>query len=158
MRANPVWPMPGLERVVESLSSAGMQLGIISNAQFFTPLLFPALTGSTLAELGFRTELCYYSYQHGQAKPGLFMFERARETLSQLGMAPGQVLYIGNDVLNDMMPAGKIGFRTALFAGDRRSLRLREGDARVAGVEPDLVVSALEQILPALGIGAEGTR
>ena len=39
-----------------------------------------------------------------------------------------------------------MGFRTALFAGDRRSLRLREGDSRVEGVSPDIVVKSLNEV------------
>jgi putative hydrolase of the HAD superfamily len=57
------------------------------------------------------------------------------------------VLYVGNDMLHDVLPAAAMGFRTALFAGDRRSLRRREGDARVASVTPDVVVLQLRDLL-----------
>ncbi|MFW5769268.1 MAG: hypothetical protein ACOCYA_04340, partial [Spirochaetota bacterium] len=43
-RLNPVWPMPGIIRTLEYANSRGYLLGIVSNAQFYTPLLFPALT------------------------------------------------------------------------------------------------------------------
>ena len=52
-RANPVSPMPGLAETLARLRNAGLTLGIVSNAQFFTPLLFEAFLGSNLDELGF---------------------------------------------------------------------------------------------------------
>jgi len=48
---------------------------------------------------------------------------------------------------NDMGPAARLGFRTALFAGDARSLRRREGDPWCAGIVPDLVVTDLVDLL-----------
>jgi putative hydrolase of the HAD superfamily len=39
-----------------------------------------------------------------------------------------------------------MGFRTALFAGDRESLRLREDDNRCSEVEPDLVLTKMTQL------------
>jgi putative hydrolase of the HAD superfamily len=128
-------------------------LGIVSNAQFFTPTLFSALLGRDLADLGFRPRLLFYSYRFGQAKPGRFLYERSQEALAALGVAPAEVLYIGNDMLNDVRPAGEVGFRTALFAGDERSLRLRNGDRRVAGGAPDLVLTGLDQLTPCVLAG-----
>ena len=46
-------------------------------------------------------------------------------------------------MLNDIMPAQQLGMRTALFAGDARSLRLRLEDPRVEGVRPDVVLTEL---------------
>ena len=153
VRANPVWPMPGCADCLAALDEAGLWLGIISNAQFFTPALFPALLGRDLTGLGFHPRLLFYSYRFGQAKPGRFLFERAKEALAALGVAAGEVLYIGNDMFNDVRPAGAAGFRTALFAGDERSLRLRNGDRRVAEVAPDLVLTDLDQLPPCLLAG-----
>lgn len=152
VRVNPVWPMPGLDECLQQLRSSKLDLGIISNAQFFTPLLFPAILQQSLSELGFAPGLCVMSYLHGQAKPGSYLFEAASKTLASMGVSPGEVLFIGNDMLNDIMPAQRVGFRTALFAGDRRSLRLREDDARIAKTVPDVVVTQLEQIANVLDL------
>ncbi len=146
VRVNPTWPMPGLARCLEQLRAKNMQLGVVSNAQFFTPLLFPALLEKSISDAGFVASLCIFSYLYGQAKPGTFLFERARESLESQAIAPGEVVYIGNDMLNDMLPAAEVGFQTALFAGDARSLRLRVGDARVVDVQPDLTVTRLDQL------------
>ena len=148
--ANPVWPMPDLLPCLATLSQAGRTLGIVSNAQFFTPCLFPAVVGQELAALGFADDLCFFSYQNGIAKPDAAMFLQARDRLAARGIPASAVLYVGNDMLNDMLPAQSVGFCTALFAGDRRSLRTRRGDPRVAHLRPDLVVASLSELLPCL--------
>jgi len=152
-RVNPVWPMPGLKETLAGISEAGYELGIISNAQFFTPLLFPVLCRATLEEFGFRPDLQIYSYRYLRAKPGQFLYQQTADMLKTLGISPEETLYIGNDMLKDIWPASQIGFKTALFAGDARSLRWRNDDDRVKEVRPDLVVTDLRQLLTALGIG-----
>ena len=149
-RANPVWPMPHLTETLEKLLKNGLTLGIISNAQFFTSELFPALLGKTLSELGFSQELSFWSFQHLRAKPDTYLFRLAQQALQSRGIQTGETLYIGNDMLNDIMPAQRVGFVTGLFAGDNRSLRLRLGDQRVASVRPDLTLTDLRQVVECL--------
>lgn len=146
VRVNPVWPMPDTATTLSQLGASELVLGIVSNAQFFTPLLFPALLGKTLEDFGFVAELMYFSYEYRQAKPGNFLYRLASEQLQSQGIAPANVLYVGNDMLNDITAAASVGFRAALFAGDQRSLRWRRDDERVAGVEPDIVVTQLAQL------------
>jgi putative hydrolase of the HAD superfamily len=49
--------------------------------------------------------------------------------------------------LNDVFAASQVGFRTALFAGDARSLRRRDQDPRCAGATPDVILTELTQLL-----------
>ncbi len=143
--SNPTYPMPGCRTTVERLRDAGLRLGLVSNAQFFTPLLFPAQLGATLEELGFDKGLILWSYQELVAKPSREVFRRLMERVSDF--APESTLYVGNDMLNDISAAVGVGIRTCLFAGDRRSLRLRSDEERCAGVEADFVIDALDQLL-----------
>ena len=145
-RANPCWPMPEIEACLGRLREAGLLLGIVSNAQFYTPLLFPALLGRTLEECGFERHLCLFSFEHGVAKPGTRLYELAAGRLAERDIEPAEVLYVGNDMLNDIFPAAALGFRTALFAGDARSLRWREDDSRLAAVSADLILTDLAQL------------
>ncbi len=145
--ANPVHPMPRLREFLAGLKDRKILMGILSNAQFYTPALFKKYLGSGLKDLGFRKDLIFFSFQFGWAKPSLFLYEKAEARLRAEGIAAKQVLYVGNDMLNDILPARKVGFKTALFAGDARSLRLRKEDPRCRGVKPDLVVTDLIQIL-----------
>ena len=43
---NPVYPMPGAEKTLSGLHKKGLFLGIVSNAQFFTPWLFSWFFGN----------------------------------------------------------------------------------------------------------------
>jgi putative hydrolase of the HAD superfamily len=124
-----------------------LTLGIISNAQFYTPLLFPALLNKQLEDLEIAAEMQYYSYREGRAKPDPWMFQQAARALAHKGITARQTLYVGNDMRNDILPASQIGFRTALFAADRRSLRLRENDPHIAQTVPDIIVTNLQEVV-----------
>jgi len=82
-RANPVWrPMPGLDEALEFLRGCGVRLGIVSNAQFFTPLMLEALLGRGVAGSGFVEGLCCWSYKVLEAKPSKRLFEIVLATLA----------------------------------------------------------------------------
>ncbi len=144
---NPAFPMPGLDETLRTLRHRGLKMGIISNAQFFTPLLFEWFLGAPPTDLGFDDDLTLYSYQHGEAKPSHSLFAICADRLRDLGFPPESVVFIGNDMLNDIVPAANAGWQTALFAGDRRSLRLHRNREECLKLEPDLVLTDLRQLL-----------
>ena len=151
-RVNPVAAMPGLEETLRALKSAGKTLGIVSNAQFFTPLLFPALLGKDLDALGFDANCRIWSWILREAKPSQRLYkELARQLKDHHGIQPAEALFVGNDLRNDIAPAQACGFKTALFAGDQRSLRIREGDPLVKDVEPDGILTDLRQLIAQTG-------
>lgn len=151
-RANPVWPMYHAAGCLEMLKGE-VKLGIISNAQFFTPLMFRALMGKGHTALGFDRELCFWSFERSEAKPSVRLFQRVLEKLDAeiRPITPEETLYVGNDMRNDMWAADQAGMRTALFAGDARSLRLRQDDPRCANLEVDFIITDLYQIVELLG-------
>ena len=120
-------------------------MGIVSNAQFYTPIIIEALADRNLEDLGFQSQLCAWSYEIGRAKPSPAVFQGPLDMLRDQGIPPEEVLYVGNDRLNDVACASGAGCRTALFAGDSRSLRLREADSR-ADVDPDIIITELSQL------------
>jgi putative hydrolase of the HAD superfamily len=146
MAVNPVYPMPGLEDLLSACRKKNLTLGIISNAQFYTPRLLQRLLGAPLDRCGFDPQLTFYSYRFKSAKPSSHMFQLAAEVFSRRGILPASVLYVGNDMRNDILPAKTIGFQTALFAGDRRSLRRRADDDCCRGLVPDAIVTDLRQL------------
>ncbi|HRX55528.1 MAG TPA: HAD family hydrolase [Verrucomicrobiales bacterium] len=149
-RCHPSWPAPGMPQLLATLRDLGWPLGILSNAQFHTPLLFPALTGRTVAEWGFQEELVSYSWTQREAKPSRRLFLQLADAFEDHhGILTHEVAFVGNDLRNDIAPALEVGFRAVLFAGDARSLRWRPDDASLTGVLPDRVVTDLGQ-LPAL--------
>jgi putative hydrolase of the HAD superfamily len=151
-RSNPTWPMTGLEETIRALRERNLPLGLVSNAQFFTPLLFPAHLEVSLETLGFEDALCVFSYEMLEAKPSRRLYQRVVSELARRGIEPGEVLYVGNDRLNDILPASKEGMKTALFAGDARSYRPRDGDPRVAAVREDILLTDLRQLEEVAGI------
>jgi putative hydrolase of the HAD superfamily len=147
---NPVYPMPRLTRFLADCARRVSRMGIISNAQFYTPYLFEWLLEADLGQLGFDPELVLLSYRLGLAKPSPELFRRTAAQLARNGIAPAETVYVGNDMLKDIRPASDCGFQTALFAGDRRSLRLHRDDPRCSRLKPDLIITDLEQLLPHL--------
>jgi putative hydrolase of the HAD superfamily len=124
-RINPTQPMPGLSDTLTQLRQFG-PLSIISNAQFYTPLLFEAFLGQSNEELGFCCACNVWSYTELEGKPSRRLYELAAQKLAaHHNLLPEACLYVGNDMRNDIWPAKEVGFRTALFAGDQLSLRRR---------------------------------
>jgi len=149
VRMNPIWPMPGLLQILKTLQKEEVELSIISNSQFYTPIAFEALTGGTIADMGFNEELLHWSYEEKLKKPSTRFYESYLKKLTKYNsnIKPGQVLYVGNDMLKDVYPASELGFKTALFAGDERSLKWRKEDKRCKDLNPDLVITELNQLL-----------
>lgn len=114
---HPTRPMPGAVQAIQKLSRAGVSLGLLSNSQC-----------NTLASLGpitdlFAPELTILSYQQGIAKPSPELFQILTERLAGRKISPQETLYIGNDPLQDIVPAAAANFKSALFVGHPDSLR-----------------------------------
>ncbi len=151
---NPVWPMPGLGRALKALAESGIKIGIVSNAQFYTPLILEALPGTGWRQGRFDTDLTVWSFELSQAKPSSRLVRQSLRALRRKhGITPQQTLMVGNDMLNDLLPAARAGCKTALFAGDTASLRLRQNTPACVRLQPDLIVKSLGQIVPCLTIG-----
>ncbi|MDQ7031943.1 MAG: HAD family hydrolase [Desulfonauticus sp.] len=137
---NPCAPMPFIKEFLSFCKEHNLFLGIISNAQFYTPLLLETLLGENLSTLGFRLDLCIWSYQEGRAKPDCYLFSKLEKSIQKHGVQPQEILYIGNDRLKDIWPARQAGWQTALFAGDKRSFRWRDGLEKLNNCYPHLII------------------
>ncbi len=146
LQSNRVDLMPQAKELLKALASR-IPLGIVSNAQFYTPLLLERLLGEELSALGLREDLRQWSYLVGCGKPDPLIFQKPLEELREKGIKEQETLYLGNDMLNDIACAGELGLQTALFAGDARSLRLREEHPRVQDVKPDYIIKELGEVL-----------
>ena len=144
---NEVSLMPGAHSVLGALRLRKLPLGIVSNAQFYTPLLLEFLFGSSLYRVGFVSSLSAWSYRYGCAKPGVELFKRVvNRARRRWGLRRSEILYVGNDIRNDIWCAARVGLRTCLFAGDKYSLRLRERERRYSNTTPDTCIGALEKL------------
>ena len=143
---NPVWLMPGALELLASLSEGGLPLGIISNAQFYTQPIFEELSGLSLTGLGFEESLSHWSFEVGEGKPSRKLYEQLADSCQERNIDVGRVLYVGNDLQKDVIPAREVGFLTGLFAGDKRSLRVGEVPLKKAESLADAVITDLKQI------------
>lgn len=148
---NNVWPMPNLISTLSRIHESGIAMGIVSNAQFYTPVILNHFLDGELYKF-FDKELCSYSFQNRAAKPSLEIFEPILRQLKSRDIRPENAVYVGNDMLNDVYTAQECGLKTIFFAGDQRSLRLREQDSRVAGRSADVVIGDLSRLFYILGI------
>ncbi|MCG2659773.1 MAG: HAD family hydrolase [Kiritimatiellae bacterium] len=150
-RVNPVWPMPGLSDVLPRLKAAGLILGIVSNAQFFTPLALAAFPETGWTSGLFDKRLCAWSYRWKEAKPSSRMLKVILYRLSRYhGITPSETLVVGNDMRNDILPASRLGCPTVLFAGDARSLRWRAEKPECRAVTPSLILTRMAQLPEAI--------
>jgi putative hydrolase of the HAD superfamily len=147
-RMNPVWPVPGAIQTLLSFKEEGYTQGIISNSQFYTPIVLEALSGYTLDKIGLEKGLLHWSFEEKMKKPSLTFYQKFLQKLSRFddSISAGNVLYVGNDMLKDIYPARELGMKTALFAGDQRSLKWRKNDERCKNIMPDLVITNFDQL------------
>lgn len=150
--SNKVYPMPGMKEVLLAIKAKGIPMGIVSNAQFYTPIIMNYfLTGelSTKQEIEyFEEDLAVYSFKELRAKPDTKLFDKFLPTLEQkYNIMPNEAIFVGNDMLKDVYTATNSGLKTVLFAGDERSLRLREDDMRVKGMFPNFIINDLSQLI-----------
>lgn len=152
LMSNKIYPMPYMNEVIYKLNQSGIPLGIISNAQFFTPMLMNYFLNDKLEESTeipqFKNELVLYSYLLGRSKPDMNLFHEMKYILwNSYGIKAEESIYIGNDMYNDVYPAYHAGFQAALFAGDKRSLRWRKNFDEVRDVQPHYIITDLRDLL-----------
>jgi putative hydrolase of the HAD superfamily len=88
-------------------------LGIASNAQAYTLReLNEALATHELGMDLFERGLCFWSFEHGFSKPDPHVFQILTARLQARGIAPDQILMVGDRLDNDLEPARVHGWQT----------------------------------------------
>lgn len=54
-------------------------------------------------------------------------------------------------MLKDVAAGKRLGFKGILFAGDKKSLRMRRGEARIRKVKADAIVTEWKQVVKVVG-------
>ena len=85
------------------------------------------------------------SGDYGYRKPDRRLFEAA---LSGLGMAPEEVVFVGNDMHHDVYGAQRVGLKTIFFSSN-------QGKKQMDGVEPDYIIHQFAEIRQALDVLGE---
>ena len=146
-RANPSWPMPGLRECLEALRGKGLLLGLMSNAQFYTPALFEALLDGPPEAFGFDRSLQYYSYQYGWGKPSPRLFELAAEALGRSGGRARRGRLRGKRHAQRRSAGAAGGLSHGPFRRGRQESAAPPGRPRVEGVAADVILTDLGQIV-----------
>lgn len=145
-RVNPVWPRPGSLEFLRNLQDKDICSGVISTAQFYTPLTLETLYQNSLETLGFKRSLCIWSFEHKKIKPSASLFELCTSRLHDIGISPEETLYIGNDMRCDIIPANNVGFKTALFAGDAISYNNSSSEEDINACKPTIIFTKFDQL------------
>ena len=96
--------------LLEALRDRGLLLGLVSNA--FDP---PDLLHRDLEQLGVteRLDVAVFSSEIGRRKPDPAIFEHA---LNAIGVDPGDTLFVGDNLANDIAGAAALGMHTCQAA------------------------------------------
>jgi FMN phosphatase YigB (HAD superfamily) len=144
-------PQPGALETLRGLKERGYLLGVVGDGQCFTRVqLLRALRSQgpleRLDEL-FDPELIVLSFEVGARRPSEQLFRQALNRLASRGVRPEEVLHVGNDLALDILPAKRLRMRTALYAGDRRSLGATKEQLLDRASRPDLLLAQLSNLL-----------
>jgi len=141
---------PGAASALKKLKNGNMALGILSDAQFYTPidltLMLREQSGGKIVDYGelFDTDLTFLSCEYGFVKPSEALYRRLFDALYEYQITPDQTVIVGNDLSTDIAPAAALGMRTALFCGD--DLMVFGMDSDGDGVVPDIVFYEWEEL------------
>jgi putative hydrolase of the HAD superfamily len=135
---------PGVAEALLTFKKKNIILGILSNAQFYTPidltLFLRDQSNGRIDDSGelFEGDLCFFSYEYKIAKPSRFLFQKLFDALYEYQALPSQTVFVGNDLASDIKPAQEAGMKTAFFAGDDRCAFVHDLENNVV---PDIVFS-----------------
>lgn len=151
---------PGLVETLDALKKKNMVLGILSNAQFYTPIDLTLMirdagnhTFDDIFEL-FDVDLTFFSYEYRVAKPDTLLFRKLYDALYEYQILPSQTLFIGNDLVIDIAAAQEVGMKTALYTGDSRSTYFHDAGGKVI---PDLAFTHWNELPGRLSFHSRGT-
>jgi len=141
----------GAAQTLQQVQEAGIQQGVIADAQCFT--LAQLQRGLTAQDAKVRVddviaaEARALSFEQGARKPSERLYRHLLTALESKGIEPRQVLHVGSRIAHDVVPAKKLGMRTALFAGDKGSLAATAEQFKESASRPDVLVTELGQIV-----------
>jgi putative hydrolase of the HAD superfamily len=127
--------MPDAAETLAALREQGYRVGMISNT------IWPAeLHIEDLAELGILPYLEHmdFSGELGFWKPNSQIFHH---TLSKLGVAPEEAVFVGDSPHDDIVGAQGVGMR---------AIWMRSADFPLGDVRPDALIAALPELHPIL--------
>jgi FMN phosphatase YigB (HAD superfamily) len=144
-------PYPGAADALKMLAQRGVTQGLLADGQCFTPgqlqrCLRQQSPGFELDAV-IPPPMRVSSAEKRARKPSDTLFKLAVALVAAKGLTPAAVLHVGSNLMRDIAPAKKHGFRTALFAGDRNSLAATADQLKDSALRPDALITELTQVL-----------
>jgi FMN phosphatase YigB (HAD superfamily) len=140
----------GAAAALRSVAKKGVKQGLLADGQCFTRVQLQrglaAQDRDIVLDKLLDKDLVFLSYEIRGRKPSERLFRQAVNALNQQGLAPNQVLHVGTSIPRDLVPARRLGMRTALFAGDRTSLQATAEQLKEPSSRPDVLLTELSQI------------
>jgi len=140
----------GAAQAMRHVAEAGLKQGLLADGQCFTRVQLQRGLAAQDKDINedklLDKDLIVLSYESRGRKPSERLFRHAVNALNQQGIAPNQVLHVGSRIQNDLVPARRLGMRTALFAGDRTSLQATAEQLKEPASRPDVLLTELSQI------------
>lgn len=123
---------PDVRPCLQELRKAGYFLGVAGNQT--------ARAGRFIRELNLPVDVIATSDDWGVSKPDVAFFDKLIEVS---GLQPGEIVYVGDRLDNDIAPAAKAGILTALVRRGPWGFIL---DRRLQSATPDFQVDSLAEL------------
>ncbi|MBI1832426.1 MAG: HAD family hydrolase [Planctomycetes bacterium] len=145
----------GAAQALEQVHHLGLKQGLIADGQCFS--FVQLQRGLELQSCGIPANLLFdrslraLSCGVGGRTPSERLFKHGLKALQALGIAPAHVMHASSRLDADLIPAKKLGMRTALFAGDKQSLQATPKQLKDHATRPDAMLTELPQIADLVG-------
>lgn len=146
---------PNADQALRYLHTRKIAQGLIADCQFFSLLQLQRCLGREdprhQLDKWIDPDLRALSFQHGIRKPNEKMFRHVLNALKDRGISPEQVLHVSSRVSTDIVPAKKLGMKTALFVGDATAVEATPEQLKKPESRPDILMTDLSQISEVAG-------
>jgi putative hydrolase of the HAD superfamily len=147
---------PGAAAALRHVADSGLKQGLFADAQSFTVVqlqrgLAAQDSAASVESWLLGHDLSVLSFEVGARKPARRILRRVKETLAEHGVELSRVLHVGSRIEQDLVPARRMGMRTALFVGDREAVQATPEQLRDPVSRPDVLLTELGQIADVIG-------
>ncbi len=146
---------PGAAAALRHVAESGLTQGLLADAQCFTTVQLrrglAAQDESVRLEELLTEGASALSCELRGRKPSERLFRQAVDALRERGIEPDETLHVGSSIPRDVVPARRLGMRTALFAGDKASLQATPEQLKDPLSRPDVLLTEPDQIAEVVG-------
>jgi hypothetical protein len=141
---------PGADIALTAVTDGGLTQALLTDSQPFSWVQMQRAwrqagssrpVGSLL-----QMPLAAESWDVGVKKPSKSLYERFLVRMATKNIAPAEVLHISSRLKDDLAIAKSLGMKTALYAGDKTSLRATKDELSDSALKPDRLLTELSQI------------